>query len=158
MVTPHKNLFHCLGCDAAGSVIDFVMKLDGLTFREAVDQLLGSTPKIKRGSDLATEKKTVPPERALQLLERSIAIYAQNFADLPEGRKYLEGRGIADAGLFTQHRIGYSNGRLKEILPSGGEVWNVLKTLGVILENDQERFTGCVVFPILDENDEIVTL
>ena len=129
VVTPSKNLFHCLGCDAAGSVIDFVMKLDGLDFRAAVDKLLGSTPKIKRGSDLAAsafaqgyggskEKKTVPPERARQLLERVIAIYAKNFTETPEGGKYLEGRGITDAGLFTQHRIGYSNGRLKEILPS----------------------------------------
>src|SRR6266700_5635902 len=31
-VTPAKNLFHCFGCDAAGSVIDFVMRKDGLTF------------------------------------------------------------------------------------------------------------------------------
>jgi DNA primase len=33
IVTPSKNLFHCMGCDAGGSVIDLVMKLDGLTFR-----------------------------------------------------------------------------------------------------------------------------
>jgi DNA primase len=169
VVTPSKNLFHCLGCDAAGSVIDFVMKLDKLTFREAVDKLLGSTPKIKRGSDLAAsafaqgyggqkEKKIVPPERARPLLERIIAIYAKNFTETPEGRKYLEGRGIADAGLFTQHRIGYSNGRLKEILPSQGEVWNELKALGMILDNGQERFTGCVVFPVCDPDGELVTL
>lgn len=158
VVSPHKNLFHCLGCDAAGSVIDFVMKLDGLDFRAAVDKLLGSTPKIKRGSDLAAEKKTVPPERARQLIERVIAIYAKNFTETPEGRKYLEGRGIADAGLFTQHRIGYSNGRLKEILPTDGGVWNELKSLGLILDNGQERFTGCVVFPVCDPDGELVTL
>ena len=26
-ITPSKNLFHCLGCDAGGSVIDFIMRL-----------------------------------------------------------------------------------------------------------------------------------
>ena len=40
VVTPDKNFFHCMGCDAAGSVIDFVMKLDGLDFKAAVDKLL----------------------------------------------------------------------------------------------------------------------
>ncbi len=39
IVTPSKNLWHCMGCDAGGSVIDLVMQLDGITFREAVDQL-----------------------------------------------------------------------------------------------------------------------
>src|SRR5579864_589916 len=39
-VTPVKNLYHCFGCDAAGSVIDFVMRKDGLDFRRAVDVLL----------------------------------------------------------------------------------------------------------------------
>jgi DNA primase len=57
VVTPSKNLFHCLGCDAAGSVIDFVMKLDGLTFREAVDQLLAGGSKVRRASE-------VPPSAA----------------------------------------------------------------------------------------------
>src|SRR5271165_854761 len=39
IVTPGKNLFHCLGCGAGGSVIDFVMKHDGLSFRHAVEVL-----------------------------------------------------------------------------------------------------------------------
>ncbi len=30
---PAKNLFHCFGCDAAGSVVDFVMKSQGVSFR-----------------------------------------------------------------------------------------------------------------------------
>ena len=55
VVSPHKNLFHCMGCGAAGSVIDLVMKLDGLDFRQAVDNLLGSTPKIKRMSSVLPE-------------------------------------------------------------------------------------------------------
>ena len=176
VVTPHKNLFHCLGCDAAGSVIDFVMKLDGLSFREAVDKLLpglrgvegASTSKIKRASEAAKEKTEVPPERARQLLERVIAIYAKNFTDpagsgtgTPEGRKYLEGRGITDAGLFTQHRIGYSNGRLTEILPSptaAPTLRRELLDLGLFLDHGQERFTGCVVFPVYDEEGNLVTL
>ena len=39
IVTPAKNLFHCMGCGAGGSVVDLVMKLDGLSFPEAVDSI-----------------------------------------------------------------------------------------------------------------------
>src|SRR5271165_6891133 len=35
-VTPSKNLFNCLGCHVGGSVIDFIMRKDGLTKSEAV--------------------------------------------------------------------------------------------------------------------------
>jgi len=34
-VNPDKGLFHCFGCGESGDVIDFIMKLDGLSFPEA---------------------------------------------------------------------------------------------------------------------------
>src|SRR5690242_1667341 len=39
VVTKSKNLFHCLGCGAAGSVIDWVMKYEKLSFRHAIARL-----------------------------------------------------------------------------------------------------------------------
>lgn len=159
VVTPVKNLFHCLGCDAAGSVIDLVMKLDGLDFRQAVDQLLEAHPSLCRASDLPRKDKIdVPPEKAAQLLERVVELYAKTFGEVDDGRKYLEGRGIADAGLFTQHRIGYANGTLKNILPRNGQLKEELKALGILLDGGKERFEGCVVFPVFDGEGQLVTI
>ena len=162
IVTPGKNLFHCMGCDAAGSVIDLVMKLDGLTFREAVDKLLASNGLITRG---ATEQKkpreelpAVPTERAAQLLERAVAVYEKNLTEQPEGKTYLEHRGITDAGLLTKHRVGYSTGKLPEILPGNGSIRTELKSLGILSKSGGEHFTGCVVFPVLDVDGNITTL
>lgn len=39
IVSPAKNLFHCMGCGAAGSVIDWVMRVEGVSFRHAVELL-----------------------------------------------------------------------------------------------------------------------
>ena len=39
VVTPSKNLFHCFGCGAAGSVIDWVMKMEGVSLRHALEML-----------------------------------------------------------------------------------------------------------------------
>ncbi len=161
-VTPAKNLFHCFGCDAAGSVIDFVMRKDGLTFREAVDKLLTESGVVQRGSQTgrpeAPQPPPVLPERAQVLLERVVAVYEKTFGDVPEGRAYLEQRGITDAGLWTQHRIGYCNGRLPELLPNEGAIRDELKALGVLLADGRERFTGCVVFPVGDTEGRLVTL
>jgi DNA primase len=38
-VNEEKGLFHCFGCGESGDVIDFVMKLDSVTFPEARAQL-----------------------------------------------------------------------------------------------------------------------
>ena len=176
VVTPDKNLFHCMGCDAAGSVIDFVMKADGLDFKAAVDKLMPALSKVEgpglRGGArdavpvAEKERPPVPPERASQLMERVISIYEKTFTEVSEGRAYLERRGITDAGLFTRHRIGYCNGRLSEILPKGSDVREELRTLGVLLGSPhkgaglagQERFTGCAVFPVFDPEGNLVTL
>lgn len=159
VVSPHKNLFHCLGCDSAGSVIDLVMKLDGLDFRQAVDWLLEAHPSLCRASELPRKDKIdVPPERSAQVLERVVELYAKTFGEVDEGKKYLEGRGIADAGLFTRHRIGYANGTLKNILPRNGQLKEELKALGILLEGGKERFEGCVVFPVFDGEGQLVTI
>lgn len=34
-----KNFYHCYGCGAQGDVIDFVMKTQGLSFKEAITKL-----------------------------------------------------------------------------------------------------------------------
>src|SRR6266481_2781909 len=40
VITPAKNLWHCLGaCQTGGSVIDWVMKAEGVSFRHAVELL-----------------------------------------------------------------------------------------------------------------------
>ncbi len=39
VITPKSNLFNCFGCGAGGSVIDWVMKTQGISFRHAVELL-----------------------------------------------------------------------------------------------------------------------
>ena len=45
VVTPAKNLWHCLGaCQTGGSVVDWVMKAEGVSFRHAVELLRAGMP------------------------------------------------------------------------------------------------------------------
>jgi DNA primase catalytic core len=157
VVSPEKNLFHCLGCNAGGSVIDLVMKLDKIEFKEAVQKLLTSTGLVRPASE-TPKRLQVPLEKANALLERVIAVYEKAFAEVPDGKTYLEKRGITDAGLFTRHRVGYVTGKLKDLLPSDGTVRDELKAIGVLLDNGHERFAGCAVFPVFDPDGRLVTI
>jgi len=38
-VSPRKGFFHCFGCSASGDAFTFLMKMEGKTFREAMQQL-----------------------------------------------------------------------------------------------------------------------
>src|SRR5512137_3158894 len=47
VISPAKNLWHCLGaCQAGGSVIDWVMKAEGVSFRHAVELLRNDSPSL----------------------------------------------------------------------------------------------------------------
>ena len=44
VISPKTNLWHCLGCDAGGSVIDWVMRWHKISFRHACELLLKDHP------------------------------------------------------------------------------------------------------------------
>lgn len=60
-VSEEKGLFHCFGCGESGDVFDFVMKLDGVSFVEAVKSLGGDPtyrsqrPNISREAIIITD-------------------------------------------------------------------------------------------------------
>jgi DNA primase catalytic core len=162
-VTPAKGLFRCPSCQATGNVIQFVAKKEGIGDREAAVKLLTAIPGVTRAADAPTNGKSngahpLLEERAQLLLERALAIYQKHFTDQPEGRAYLEGRGVANAGLWERHGVGYCNGKLPELLPNDERVHGELKTLGLLLPDGRERFAGCVVFPVRDAEGHITTI
>jgi len=162
-VTPGKGLFRCPSCKATGNVIQFVARKEGISEREAGLKLLTAIPGVRRAADAPANGKTngAPPlleERAQVLLERALAIYQKHFADAPEGRAYLAGRGITEASQWERHGVGYCNGKLPELLPNDERVRGELKTLGLLLPDGRERFAGCVVFPIRDAEGRLTTL
>ena len=166
-VTPLKGLFRCPSCQATGNVIQFVAKKEGIGDREAAVKLLAAIPGVQRGADAQPPVPTngkgngehaLLEERAQLLLERAVAIYQKRLTDQPEGRAYLEGRGIGQANLWERHGVGYCDGRLPELLPNDERVRSELATLGLLLRDGRERFAGCVVFPVRDAEGRITTL
>lgn len=154
-ITPVKNEWHCFGCGKGGDAIKFVELFDKVDFKEAVRRLSDGGPMVKTEAPEG-EKPGIPEAR--QYLERTVAIYAQNFLQKESGRAYLSSRGITDAGLFEKHKIGLSDGTLNTILPDNGGVREVLTRIGILLKDGRERFEGCVVFPVCDTDGPVVTL
>ena len=61
VITPEKNLWHCLGaCQPGGSVIDWVMKCEGVSFRHAVELLQNDYRPLTAGDRPRPKHATVP--------------------------------------------------------------------------------------------------
>jgi len=150
-VTPSKNLFHCLGCDAGGSVIDFIMRQDGLTKSQAVAWLKEHSGNIfARTAPAAAPARILKPEDAEALLRRVVKFYVRTLRKDAGGLSYLKQRNLTDAAMLEVFQIGYSNGSLLRALPKSGDLIRNLKTLGVLNAKGQEHFRGCVTVPIFD--------
>jgi DNA primase catalytic core len=155
IITPSNNLWHCMGCDAGGSVIDFTMKHQNLSFLAAVAQLKGKTSVVSAPS--AVKKASSRRVPKAKLLERVACFYQKCFQEDQRGVEYLKRRGISDPSLLEVFRIGFCNGTLYKAIPEEGEVIDHLKEIGILQENGRESFENSVVFPILNESGVVVS-
>ncbi|MBL1276433.1 MAG: toprim domain-containing protein [Ectothiorhodospiraceae bacterium] len=162
-VTPAENLWHCFGCDTGGDVIRFVELMDKVSFPEAVKCLNGhQVVSQKPSSSLTANRPKAPVVNAAQrtkLLTRVVAFYQKCFANRPEGMKYLvKQRGFHNVTHFKNYQIGYADGSLLEALPQDDDSLNLFKALGVLTGKGRELLHDCVVFPLFDDQGNVVNL
>jgi DNA primase catalytic core len=168
IVTPGKNLFHCLGCGAGGSVIDFLMKHDGLSFRHAVEVLRDGKASVLVASTAPTKKASVPklpPPVAFDaddqtLLRQVIDYYHERLKQTPAALAYLQKRGLGSAEAIATFKLGFADRTLGLRLPNkqrvaGLEIRERLTRLGIYRESGHEHLNGCVVFPIIGQDGTI---
>jgi DNA primase len=158
VVTPSKGLWHCLGaCRTGGSVIDWVMKRDGVSFRRAVDALLELHPSPTTSADAAALAFDVDDQA---LLDQVCGYYHRTLLESPEAIAYLESRGLFDRELVETFKLGYANRTLGYRLPAkftkvGAEVKERLQRVGILRDSGHEHLNGSLVVPILDENGHV---
>jgi DNA primase catalytic core len=156
VITPSKNLWHCLGaCRAGGSVIDWVMRSRNVSFRHAVEILRGDVLPVRQGSAAILPGPIVPTAGDDELLAQVVAYYHETLKDSPEALAYLEKRGIRSDEAIERFKIGYGNRTLGYRL-SGRKERERLERLGIIRESGHEHFHGSLVIPILNEHGRVL--
>lgn len=175
VISPDKNLWHCLGaCQTGGSVIDWVMKREGVSFKHAAELLrndfsslaavssTGSTntqpPKRSRSQKLPSEFINNPDDHAL--LKRVIDYYHATLKQNSEALAYLEQRGLNHPEMIEHFKLGYANRSLGYRLPAkqnkeGAKVRTQLQTLGLYRKSGHEHFSGSLVIPVMGEHNII---
>lgn len=165
IISPKSNLFNCFGCGAGGSVIDWMMKTQGVGFRHAVEILNNGDTSLLAATTSPVQKSTVPKLETpittdaedQQALQQVIDYYHQTLKQSPEALDYLQQRGLDDAELINHFKIGYANRTLGLRLPKGNrkagkQLREQLQRIGIYRDTGREHFNGSVVFPVIDNN------
>lgn len=171
VVTPVKNLWHCLGaCRAGGGPVDWVMTAQGVSFRHAVEllredsaslrTLASPSPLSAGGPVVRSSARKLAPLAApgvgdVELLAAVVGYYAQTLAGSPEALGFLARRRIGHPEAIEAFRLGYANRTLGYRLPGSQTKDGValrarLQALGVLRPSGHEHFTGSLVIPVLD--------
>jgi DNA primase catalytic core len=149
----NKWLWHCFGCNLKGTVIDFVMKMENLSFPEAYKKLALQRTE-DRGQNIHNPSAVNPQD----LLKRVVDFYHTTFKEDKRGLDYLTKRDITDQSIYLDFKLGFVNGSLRKTLPEGGPILETLKSLCILNQKGNEFFYNCVVFPILDDDGNIISL
>ena len=158
-VVPDKGFFHCFSSGEHGDVIGFLMRLEGLSFPEAVEKLAQAAGlEVPRESPEAAAQAR-RRRGLLEAVEAAAAFYERQLR-LPAGRQamdYLRGRGLDDATI-ARFRLGYApadSAALAQALKRGGFEAETLVEAGLLrlregAETPVASLRNRVVFPITD--------
>jgi len=164
-VTPARQFWHCFGCGEGGDVINFLMKVDGLTFVESVERLAdkyGVQLRREEGDIREDRPKGPARQRLIEAHREAQEFYAGHLAtpDALVARQFLSERGF-DQAAAEQFGIGFSprDGEAlfkhlrakafsQEELVAGGLV--------AVGRSAYDRFRGRLMWPIRDASGETI--
>ncbi|MFT5529150.1 MAG: DNA primase [Alteromonadaceae bacterium] len=173
LVISPNNLFNCFGCGAAGSVIDWTMKTQGISFRFACELLQkdigliaqsnserGEVP-IKQNTTTKLTSPLAANSSNQAALKQVIDYYHETLKQCSEIHEYLASRGLDCPKLIEYFKLGYANRTLGYHLPeknrkAGAEIRGQLQEVGIFRESGHEHFNGSLVVPVLNEQGEIL--
>ncbi len=163
-VTPSRGFFHCFGCGEGGDVINFLMKIDGLSFTEAVERLADKLGIQLRREDGDTPQGPRGPARGRLVEAHRLAadFYVDKLAtpEALQARQFLGSRGF-DQAAAEHFGVGFA--------PRGGEeLFRHLRQKGFspdelvagglvgLGRSHYDKFRGRLLWPIREANGEVI--
>jgi DNA primase len=167
-VNAPRQIYHCFGCGVGGDVFSFLMRMEGLSFPEAVRRLAERV-----GVEIPDEQVTPEDERRreerdrlLRISEVACEFYHRILLEEPEGaagRRYLRQRGF-EGDMVRQFRLGFAPERwqalVEHLAGKGFDPKWARDLLGLTRTGkdgrDYDLFRGRLLFPIQDSRGQVV--
>jgi DNA primase len=163
---PATASYYCFGCHEHGDVFTFVMKMESVSFPEAVRAVATkmNIPLPKRDFNSPQEAEAAGLRKQLIDVHEAATQYFQQSLQSPEAaraREYMTGRGIT-ADTIAKFRLGYAPESFNDMRDRLGKFFpeEVLRASGLFSSREQEdgspgpmyaRFRKRITFPIANE-------
>lgn len=166
-ISPDKQLYHCFGCGAGGSVLQFIMNIENLDFVDAV-KFLAAKANIalpegenKEASDRVHRRK----QTVYKINSAAAKFYHTNLmkSDNKFYQNYLIERGL-DRTTVVRFGIGYApdafDGLTLHLLEQGFTEAEILDS-GIARKSEKngklyDFFRNRIIFPIIDVRGNVV--
>jgi len=165
-VNPAREIFHCFGCGTGGNAFSFIMKIEGLSFPEAVKLMARKTGVEIEERQLSQAEIQAQSDRQTfqQINELTTLYYRSVLEQKPEGavaRDYLEKR-AARGEIAEAYRLGFAPDRTHALVPhlkaNSFDLQRAQK-LGVLRKSERgwyDQFRNRLMFPIRDAKGNVI--
>ncbi len=159
MVSPEKGIWHDFSANKGGDIFTFVMEVEGIPFKEALEKLAGQAGvdiSRYRGGDEEVAKKKV---RAREALELATKYYQFCLSKSKKVCEYVFYERNMNRKTVKEFRIGYApkEGKaLKKFLASRGFSEKELETAGLLNRFKGDMFRGRMMVPFIETDGKVV--
>lgn len=161
-VSPQKGIFYCFGCATGGSVFNFLMKMEGITFVEAVRKIgtrYGISVDITLGSGGGKDDRAA----ILKALGLALSKFKRDLGANGPALEYLEQRGL-NKGHIDEIGLGYADEAWESLygyLINNQTNPKEAVTAGLIRERKQgagyyDYFRSRIMIPIHDLSGDLI--
>lgn len=165
-VNPEKQFYYCFGCGVGGDIINFLMELENITFRQTLKILAERAGMTLPENDNPYQRRIrAERERIFQINQLTAKFYHYLLTKNKVGNNaasYLEKRGFSKED-FQKYNLGYAPDSwrsLLKFLTGRGFEKNLLLKAGLITKGKNntyyDRFRDRVIFPIFNIRNEVI--
>ena len=159
-VNPSKEMFFCFGCHKGGTVFNFIMEIERVTFPEAIKIVAekSGVPLPKMIDDDRFESRKRDSDQVIELNQWALQWWQDQLQSKAamSVRQYLKNRGITEETSQT-FRLGFAPDSWEALsihLRQKGATQEQLEKSGLVVKKDEggsyDRFRGRLIFPVFD--------
>lgn len=163
-VSPDKQIFHCFGCHAGGSALHFLMKIEGINFKEAIETLAErSNIQLPKLDSFESNETQILKDKVYEVNKETAQFYHERLYTpiAKSAQEYVKKRKL-DNTTLKSFVIGFSGAwdeLYKHLREKGFQDREILES-GLVNRNENgkyiDRYRNRLMFPIQDVRGKII--
>ncbi|MBN1595859.1 DNA primase [candidate division FCPU426 bacterium] len=161
IVSTDRQTFKCFGCGAGGDVFEFLMRMEGIPFIQALQQLAERGHVVLGNAGQEVDTETEQLKRQLYAVLAWAAGRFQSALQSPtagkQAQEYLARRNVAPA-MCERFKLGFAPAGWENLLRAGRRdhfSQEIMEKAGLLVARGEktgkhDRFRGRLMFPIFD--------